>query len=89
MQSSVTTHQVYITSGSHVNSKCADTWMSAYNNEDADSRICLPVGAPLNGGGGGGGGATILLVRTVDTDVVVSIFGSHCWVHECVSGWIY
>ena len=56
--------------------------MSANNHEDADSRMCLHVLEALNEGD------TIVLVRTVDTYVVVNISGSHCWVHQCVSGWI-
>ena len=56
---------VYTTSGSHVNSNCAYISMSANDHQETDNRICLHVDDALNDG------ATTVLVRTVDTDVVV------------------
>ena len=43
--------------------------MSANDHEEADGRICLHVDDALNEG------ATTVLVRTVDTDVVVILVG--------------
>ena len=60
---------MYITSGSHVKSNCADISMSANDHQETDSGICLHVDDALNEG------ATSVLVRTVDTDVVVILVG--------------
>ena len=60
---------VYITSGSHVKSNCADVSLSANDHQETDNRICLRVDDALNEG------ATTIVVRTVDTDVVVILVG--------------
>ena len=57
---------MYTTSGSHVKSNRADTSMSANDHQETGRGICLYA---LNDG------ATTILVRTVDTDVVVILVG--------------
>ena len=60
---------VYTTSGSHVKYNRADISMSANIHQETDSRTCLHVDDALNDG------ATTVLIRTVDTDVVVILVG--------------
>ena len=60
---------MYITSVSHVKLNRADIPMSTNDNEEADRRICLRVEDALNEG------ATTVLVRTVDTGVVIILDG--------------
>ena len=55
--------QVFVTSGPTVKSNHADISMEESDHEEADSRICLKEGA------------TTILVRTVDSDVVVILVG--------------
>ena len=60
---------MYITKCSHVISNRAGISMSANDHQGTDSRMCINVDGALNGG------VTIVLVRTVDTDVVVILVG--------------
>ena len=60
---------VYTTSGSHVKSNRVDISMSANDHQETDSRMCLHVDDAPNDG------ATTVLVRTVDTGVVVILVG--------------
>ena len=58
---------MYIISGSHVKSNRADISMSANNHEEADSRISLHIDDALNEG------VTTVVIRTIDTGVVVTL----------------
>ncbi len=60
---------VNITSGCGIESNDANNTMEDCDHEEADSRLCLHVHDALKGG------ATTVLVRTVDTDVVVILVG--------------
>ena len=56
---------MFVTSGPSVKSNHADTSMEESDHEEADSRICLHAHNTVKEG------ATTVLVRTVDSDVVV------------------
>lgn len=60
---------VFITSGPTVQSNHSNITMGESDHEEADSRICLHLNDALKEG------ATSILIRTVDTDVIVILVG--------------
>ena len=69
--------QLFVTSGPSVKSNHADISMEESDHEEADSRICQHVHNTLKG-------ATTVLVRTLESDVVLILVGIfHDLVHHC------